>query len=316
VRRSLAWTAGLASGGLAAVGVVAARGAVPATAVAIACVVAWVLTRRRGRHEAAQRRAATADALRRLDSRSKAAVAEARRVREAAEAKHRERDEFLAAVSHELRTPLNAIQGFSQVLLDEIDGPLNPSQREDLETILGAGAYLRDLVDEVLDASADPDSPLSRRGPTDVGALVRDVARLLEGQRRERPIDILTEMPEPLPLFALDGRRVRQILVNLGTNAMKLTRRGHVLLSVAFDERELRIAVADTGPGIAKEDQDRIFRAHERLDPAPRARVEGWGLGLAIALEMVQLHGGRIEVRSDLGTGSTFTVVLPRAVPA
>ncbi len=316
MRRSLGWTAGLASGGLAAVGVVAARGAVPATAVAIAGVVAWVLTRRRGRREAAQRRALTADALRRLESRSKTAVAEARRVREAAEAKQRERDEFLAAVSHELRTPLNAIQGFSQVLLDEIDGPLNPSQREDLETILGAGAYLRDLVDEVLDASADPDSPNSRRVPTDVGAVVRDVARLLEGQRRERPIDILTEVPDPLPLFALDGRRVRQILVNLGTNAMKLTRRGHVLLSVAFDARELRIAVADTGPGIAKEDQDRIFRAHERLDPAPRARVEGWGLGLAIALEMVQLHGGRIEVRSDLGTGSTFTVVLPRAIPA
>jgi two-component system phosphate regulon sensor histidine kinase PhoR len=148
-------------------------------------------------------------------------------------------------------------------------------------------------------------------GPVDVGAIVREVARLLAGQRRERAIEISVEIPPDLPRVLGDGRRVRQILLNLGSNAMKFTREGTVRLrAVAAEGGGVRVAVEDTGPGIASTDLERIFRAFERVDTT-RGRVEGWGLGLAIAREMAQWHGGRIEVQSELGRGSTFTLALP-----
>ena len=252
----------------------------------------------------------TRDAEAQLRQRLEIAIGERRSTLRAAESAQRGRDEFLAAVSHELRTPLNSILGFTQVLLSEIDGELTDSQREDLEAIRNAGTYLKTLVDEVLDAS-------SRRTPTeipiervDVPAIVRDVARMMEAQRRGKPIQIVVEIDDDVPLPMGDARRVRQIVINLASNAVKFTQRGEVRLEVRRVEHELRVVVKDTGKGIAPHDLPRIFRAYERVDSA-RARTEGWGLGLAIAREMAMWHGGRIDVTSKPREGSTFVLALP-----
>ncbi|AKF10077.1 sensor histidine kinase [Sandaracinus amylolyticus] len=257
------------------------------------------------------RSVALAQARARLRARLDALRTRAHEKRRIAERAQRSKEEFLAAVSHELRTPLNSIQGFAEVLLSEIEGPLSPSQREDVEAIHTAGAYLKELVDEVLDSSSRRTPIASRLELVDLAALVREVARLVEVQRRDKPITIEVDIAPDLARVPADARRIRQILLNLGANAVKFTKKGHVRFRAEGGAtREVRLAVEDTGPGIAREDLDRIFRTFERVD-TNRGRTEGWGLGLAIAREMAQWHGGRIEVQSTVGRGSTFTLVLP-----
>jgi signal transduction histidine kinase len=213
-------------------------------------------------------------------------------------------------VSHELRTPLNSIQGFAQVLLSEIDGPLTASQKEDVDAIGQAGAYLKELIDEVIDASSRRTPAVERLELVDVARTIDEVVRLLEPQRRGKPIAIEIDVAPGVPPVPADPRRIRQILLNLGTNAIKYTREGKVRFVLRATARSVRVAVIDTGPGVAREDHAMIFRAFERVD-TNRGRTEGWGLGLAIAREMAQRHGGRIEVESELGKGATFVVTLP-----
>ncbi len=226
------------------------------------------------------------------------------------------RETYIAAVSHELRTPLNAILGFTQVLLSEIDGPLSPTQREDVVAIHEAGVHLRALVEEVIGESAGvPDARAI--GPVEVEALVRELGRGLEAQLRGRPITLRINVEPDLPTPIGDPRRIRQLLWNLGTNAVRYTDRGEITVSVARDGEELRFSVRDTGRGIAAKDLERIFAPGERVERqavarATRARpTEGWGLGLAIAQEMAEFHHGRIEVESVLGEGSTFHFTMP-----
>lgn len=251
-----------------------------------------------------------ARSLAELRDRVSVSVAGAQENRALAERIRRDKEEFLAAVSHELRTPLNAIQGFAQVLRSELDGPLSASQREDVEAIAKAGAYLKELVDEVIDASSRRTPAVARLEAIDVGELVRDVARMIEPQRRDKAIRIEVAIDPSLPRVPGDPRRIKQILINLGSNAVKFTTAGTVRFAARLEGHALRISVEDPGPGIAAGDRGRIFRAYERVD-TNRGRTEGWGLGLAIALEMAQWHGGTIELESALGRGSTFTLVLP-----
>ena len=227
----------------------------------------------------------------------------------------RHRETYLAAVSHELRTPLNAILGFTQVLLSEIDGPLSASQREDVRAIDDAGAHLRALVEEVIGESAG--SPGAREiGTIAIEPLVRRLGRGLEAQLRGRPITLRVEIGTDLPSPIGDARRVRQILWNLGTNAVVYTERGEIVITVICEGDRLRFSVRDTGRGIAKDDLERIFGAGERVEiaserPARAHPAEGWGLGLAIAREMAEFHGGTIDVESELGKGSTFHFTMP-----
>jgi signal transduction histidine kinase len=233
------------------------------------------------------------------------------------EGRHRVREAFVAAVSHELRTPLNAILGFTQVLLEELDGPLNGVQREDVTAIRDAGAHLRALVEEVIDTSARRSAETAPIDRVQIEPLIREIGRGLEAQLRGRPMTLRIVLENGLPAPIGDARRIRQILWNLGTNAVKYTERGEIVLSARRDGGDVRFSVKDTGRGIAKSDLERVFAAHERVEPSAeseprhRRRNEGWGLGLAIAREMALFHGGRIEVESEVGRGSTFHFVMP-----
>ena len=238
---------------------------------------------------------------------------ESRLLREA-ETAEAMKGEFLQAVSHELRTPLNAILGFAEVLLGEIDGPLNPDQEQDLRIIRGAGEHLVALFNDVLDLSAAATDQLRlERTRVAPGAIVSQVAAELRGLRGSKNIDLVVEIEGDVPDLYADPKRLRQIVTNLGSNAIKFTDAGEVRLEVTRVEGAVEIRVSDTGIGIPEDALDRIFEEFDRfVESTPdRRRRGGAGLGLAIAKSLVELHGGWLQARSQVGVGSTFTVHLP-----
>jgi signal transduction histidine kinase len=220
----------------------------------------------------------------------------------------RYKSEFLSTVSHELRTPLNALLGFSEVLLAEIEGPLTDGQREDLRMIRASGEHLLSLFNNVLDFSALASGRIQLKlERVEVREVLDEVAALLEGQRQGKPVAIVVSVPDFLPEIDADPTRLRQVIMNLGTNALKFTQRGEVSLSASFNGRAVAISVRDTGSGIAEEDLPQLFREFSQLGTREQRR-RGSGLGLSIVKELVELHGGKIEVHSERGRGSTFTV--------
>ena len=235
------------------------------------------------------------------------------RAREEAEEADRYKTEFLMAVSHELRTPLNAILGFADVLLRELDGPLSPGAREDVATIHGAGAHLRELFEDVIDLSALASSRIQLVPETvEIRALLEETCRLLEGQRRDRPIALRIEVADDTPTLFADPKRLRQILTNLGTNALKFTERGAITFEARADGAEVVLVVRDTGSGITRQDIETLFIEYTQVGDTHR-RTRGSGLGLAICKQLCELHGGSIKVESAFGEGSAFTVRLPTA---
>jgi signal transduction histidine kinase len=232
----------------------------------------------------------------------------------------RYKSEFLTTVSHELRTPLNAILGFTEVLLAEIEGPLNDGQREDLRMIRASGEHLLALFNNVLEVSALASGRMKLHPERiDVAALLEEVASLLEGQRYGKPVAITVDAPEDLPVLTADATRLRQIVLNLGTNALKFTTSGEVSLHVRQHDQSLCISVRDTGCGIAAIDLPRLFEEFTQVGPrlAPRGQMRpGSGLGLSIVQKLTRLHGGHVEVESQLGRGSVFSVTLPLSRPA
>jgi len=214
-------------------------------------------------------------------------------------------------VSHELRTPLNAILGFSQVLLDEMDGPLTDDQREDVETIRQSGAHLSELVDDVLDLARIESGLFTlERERVEVGPIVREVGRLLEAQRRGKPVEIAVEIDPATPSADADPKRLRQIVMNLATNALKFTDQGSVVITAGPARDGVEVTVRDTGAGIPKDQLDAVFEEFTQVRSIKR-KGQGTGLGLAICKRLVDLHEGRIEVDSVVAHGSTFAVVLP-----
>ncbi len=244
--------------------------------------------------------------------------------------------QFLAAVSHELRTPLNAIIGFSTVMLDEIDGPITPLQREDLKIINRNGRFLLHLIDELLDLARIEAGKIDLElAPLDVRALIVETTETVQGLLHNRPITLNLSLPERLPYAYADAARIRQVLLNLLSNAIKFTRQGGVTVSarcVAAPDTRLgatgsgavivrngqrlypyiAVSVRDTGIGIAPEDLTRIFEAFHQVRSGDRQR--GSGLGLAISRRLIEAHGGRIWAESEPGKGSVFTFILPCAV--
>jgi signal transduction histidine kinase len=225
----------------------------------------------------------------------------------------RERSAFLAALSHELRTPLNAILGFTDVLLAEVDGPLTEEARENLSVIRGSGEHLRALIDDILDLSALESGELRLSSRLiDVYPIAQEVVR--EAGLAANAKGLVLELSgKPAMAFA-DPRRVRQIIGNVVGNAIKFTSRGSVTVRVDPRDGGVSIAIADTGPGIAPKDHEAIFREYFQTGEARRQRV-GTGLGLAISRRLVQMHRGFIDLRSQLGRGSLFTIVLPSQAP-
>lgn len=230
-----------------------------------------------------------------------------------ASAADRERAAFLAAISHELRSPLNAILGFADILMEEVDGPLSPSAREEVEQIRGSGAHLLTLINDILEFSALESGQLRlSRSRVDVFALANEVVKEARGLVGQKPLSVRIE-GEPL-VARVDARRIRQVLGNLVNNAIKFTQHGEVVVRVARQgvgpSGLVILSVRDTGPGISEQDRLLIFEEYKQAR-SERLRRRGTGLGLAITRRLVMLHQGTIAVESELGRGSIFTVTLP-----
>jgi signal transduction histidine kinase len=237
---------------------------------------------------------------------------ELRRLYTELEAASKHKSEFLANMSHELRTPLNAIIGFSQVLRDEMVGSVNPKQAEYLDDIISSGNHLLSLINDVLDLSKVEAGqvelevhPFSLRE-----ALERGVVMVRE-RATEDGVRVAFAADPEVDVVEGDERRIKQVIFNLISNAVKFTPAGgEVGVSATRVNGEVRVSVADTGPGIAPEDWDRIFEEFQQSETGVGQR-EGTGLGLALSKRFVELHGGRIWLESELGRGSTFTFALP-----
>ncbi|MDQ3724568.1 MAG: HAMP domain-containing histidine kinase [Actinomycetota bacterium] len=228
------------------------------------------------------------------------------------------KDEFVLTASHELRSPLTSVQGFAELLMLDRDS-LTPKQAETVEIILDNCRHLVRLLNDLLDlARSDAGRLAIRPEPTEVAPLVEDVVRTMRGQT-DAAAQTLTERVQPgLPLINVEPARIRQILVNLLTNAHEYSPEGASIdvLAQAVGA-EVEIAVSDNGPGIPADQLERIFDRFTRGDAGLTQRVGGTGLGLAISKSLVELHGGSIVAESIAGQGATFRVRLPiAATPA
>lgn len=221
-----------------------------------------------------------------------------------------ERTAFLAGLSHELRTPLNAILGFTHVLESEVDGPLTHDAKESASVIRTSGEHLRSLIDDILDLSALETGQLQLTlRAIDVRQVADQVVREARATLGDKPIKLEVVGQPSLTAYA-DKRRVRQILTNLVSNAIKFTTQGSVSVYLEVSGALLTVVVSDTGPGISAEDAETIFEEYQQAGDV-RSRRAGTGLGLAMVKRLVDLHGGSIEVHSALGEGSRFTFTLP-----
>ncbi|HLP98641.1 MAG TPA: HAMP domain-containing sensor histidine kinase [Sideroxyarcus sp.] len=222
------------------------------------------------------------------------------------------KSQFLANMSHEFRTPLNAIIGFTEVLQDQIPGPLNADQLEYLGDIHNGGQLLLRLINDVLDLSKVEAGRLDLFYETfPIAQTVRETITTLRGQAERKRIAIQAELPPDLGLITADQIRFKQVLYNLLSNAVKFTDHGSVTVSAALEDGQLHLTIADTGIGIRAEDMNRIFIEFSQVDASHARRYEGTGLGLALSKRLVEAHRGRIWVESVFGTGSTFHVLLP-----
>jgi two-component system cell cycle sensor histidine kinase PleC len=223
------------------------------------------------------------------------------------------KSQFLANMSHEFRTPLNAILGYTSMLLSGVSGALLQPQRQKLQRVEANGKILLAIVDDLLDlgrldAGKMPLHPEELDLLALVGELLSEAGPALEAAKLESQADL---PPGPL-LLSADRQRLKQILANLLNNAIKFTPRGSVKISVKADHREARIAIADTGIGIARKDQEKIFEEFVQADESVTREYGGAGLGLAICRRLASLLNGRIELMSEPGRGSAFTLVVPR----
>jgi signal transduction histidine kinase len=229
-----------------------------------------------------------------------------------AQAADRAKSRFLATVSHELRTPLTALAGYEELLADQVIGPLTDIQRDVLERMRSVTNHLAAVIEEVLTFSSLDEGRETVR-PTDFLAadLVRATAAVIEPLARQKELTFRVTLPTTPIRMTSDVDKIRQILVNLAGNAVKFTDRGEVHLVLHRGDGEVRIDVVDTGIGIAATDIARLFRPFAQLDTTLTRRHGGTGLGLYIACGLAELLGGRIEVQSEVGKGSCFTLVLP-----
>jgi two-component system sensor histidine kinase ChiS len=229
------------------------------------------------------------------------------------------KDEFLANTSHELRTPLNGTIGIAESMLDGATGTLTDLQRKNLITIAQTGRRLANLINDILDFSKlrhqNIELQLKPVGLREIVEVVLTLSQTLVGKK---PLALVNEIPENLPAAWADENRLQQILYNLVGNAIKFTDTGTVTLSAweVPDRQHLTVAVSDTGIGIAPDKLDRIFESFEQADGSTARQYGGTGLGLAITKQLVELHGGEIQVESTVGEGSRFAFTLPIAEDA
>lgn len=224
------------------------------------------------------------------------------------------KSEFLANMSHELRTPLNSVIGFSELILDGIDGEITPKQRRFLSNIHRSGKILLQLIDDILDMAKIEAGKIEFH-PEEVSldSVIQAVKEITFPLAEEGRLHFEIEVSEGSPKVIADKRRLEQILINLVTNAIKFTPEGgSIKISVVEQEQVFQVSVSDTGIGMEEEDLGVIFEAFRQLESSLTKRYKGVGLGLAITKKLVQMHKGKIWVESKLGQGSKFTFTLPK----
>jgi signal transduction histidine kinase/putative methionine-R-sulfoxide reductase with GAF domain len=254
-----------------------------------------------------------------LANQSKVAIANAHLFREIEEKSRllevadRHKSEFLASMSHELRTPLNAIIGFSEVLLQRMFGELNPKQDEYLQDVLSSGRHLLSLINDILDLSKVEAGRMELElARFDLPQALQDTLVLVRERAVRHGIDLHLEADARLGALVGDERKIKQVMLNLLSNAVKFTPEGgRVEVRAVLTDGAVEISVADTGIGIAPENQELIFEEFRQVGGDYAHKREGTGLGLTLARKLVELHGGRLWVKSQVGQGSTFTFSVP-----
>jgi len=236
------------------------------------------------------------------------------------------KSQFLANMSHELRTPLNSIIGFSRVILKGIDGPLTDLQVQDLTSIHSAGQHLLGLINDILDmAKIEAGKMELVFDEVDLRDIIKGVMSTAIGLVKEKPIMLREELESNLPPVRADTMRVRQVLLNLLSNASKFTEEGNITLrAIRFREPDpvtekmatfIRLSVTDSGTGMSEDDLKKLFARFSQVDASATRKVGGTGLGLSICKHLVELHGGRIWVESTLNVGTTFHFTIQPAQP-
>jgi PAS domain S-box-containing protein len=235
-----------------------------------------------------------------------------REAKDRAESADRAKTAFLRSVSHELRSPLHSVIGFTAALIEGIGGPLNPAQREQMQIVNDSARHLLAIINDLLDVSRIEAGAVSVEArPYRPADLLRRVMQRFSLQAAEKQLDFRLDCPETGVTAVGDERRVEQVVSNLVSNAIKFTTGGSVTVRLRVEGARLRYEVADTGRGIATEDQSRLFNYFTQLDPRPETLAQGAGLGLAIAMGLAEAMDGDIEVSSEAGRGSRFALVLP-----
>lgn len=226
------------------------------------------------------------------------------------------KSQFLANMSHELRTPLNSIIGFSRVILKGIDGPTTDLQQQDLTAIYNSGQHLLSMINDILDLSKIEAGKMEISfEDVDLQNLIKSVMSTAVGLVKHKPIELFQVIPHDLPLVRADPLRIRQVILNLLSNAAKFTEEGSITVkaqveTTAVGKSEVMISITDTGPGIAGEDHEKLFQPFSQVDASPTRKSSGSGLGLSICRALVEMHGGKIDVESKLDEGSTFYFTL------
>ena len=228
------------------------------------------------------------------------------------EAASRHKSEFLANMSHELRTPLNAIIGFSEVLSERMFGELNEKQDEYLKDIHASGQHLLSLINDILDLSKIEAGKMELElSDFDLPMTIDNALMLVRERAGRRSIALHTTVDERLGQVQADERKIRQVLLNLLSNAIKFTPEGgRIEVGAKPVNGSIEVSVSDTGVGIPPEDQEAVFEEFRQVGTADK-KVEGTGLGLALSRKFIELHGGKIWVKSQAGAGSTFTFTIP-----
>jgi PAS domain S-box-containing protein len=242
-------------------------------------------------------------------------ITERKRLEHKMQEANRLKSEFLANMSHELRTPLNAIIGFAELMHDGIVGPVSAEHKDYLGDILSSSKHLLQLINDILDLAKVESGKLEFYcEAVDLGRLVGEVRDILRGLASKKRLRIETQFDPDVDVALVDPARIKQVLYNYLSNAMKFTPDGgRISIRVTSQSADFfRIEVEDTGVGISPEEFERLFVEFQQLDAGTAKRYQGTGLGLVLTKRIIEAHGGYVEVRSKKGYGSAFSAVLPR----
>ncbi len=263
-------------------------------------------------HDDAIELQATVDEFNRAKAETERAKEETERARVAAERANSVKSAFLASMSHELRTPLNAIINFTKFVAKGTMGPVNDEQRDSLNQVIRSSVHLLNLINDVLDMSKIEAGSLTLfiEDKVELLPIIETVIANGKSLAADKPVTVRAEVADDLHTISGDRQRIFQILLNLISNASKYVDEGAVTLRAYNRSDEVVFEIEDTGPGIAPEDQAKVFEAFKQTEIGLR-RSDSTGLGMPISKSLAEAHGGRIWLESEIGRGSTFYVVLP-----